>query len=78
MMDLFSNGFRNQVIRPALALNVPCVYEDPEQNIWMGTYEGKEGTWKYDQTTGKFHNYLPGKTAKILYRSRRRFLGLYE
>ena len=44
--------------------NVPTVFEDHEQNIWFGTYSGKEGTWKYEKATGKFHNYLPGKTAR--------------
>jgi signal transduction histidine kinase/ligand-binding sensor domain-containing protein len=44
--------------------DVPTVFEDKEQNIWLGTWGGKEGTWKYEKTSGKFHNYLPGKTAR--------------
>lgn len=47
--------------------DVPTVFEDKEQNIWLGTWGGIEGTWKYDQTTGRFHNYLPGKTARKFY-----------
>jgi signal transduction histidine kinase/ligand-binding sensor domain-containing protein len=47
--------------------NVPTVFEDHEQNIWLGTFQQKEGSWEYDQTTGKFHNYLPGKTARKFY-----------
>ncbi len=46
---------------------VPTVFEDHEQNIWLGTWQRKEGTWKYEKTTGKFHNYLPGKTARKFY-----------
>lgn len=47
--------------------NVPVVFEDREQNIWLGTFEHKEGTWEYEKKTGKFHNYLPGKTARKFY-----------
>ena len=50
--------------------NVPAVFEDHEQNIWVGTFGDKEGTWKYDESTGKFHNYLPGKTARKFYEDR--------
>ena len=47
--------------------NVPEVFEDHEQNLWLGTYDGKEGTWKREGNTDKFHNYLPGKTARNFY-----------
>jgi signal transduction histidine kinase/ligand-binding sensor domain-containing protein len=47
--------------------NVAAVFEDHEQNIWLGTWGGIEGTWKYDRTTNKFHNYLPDKTARNFY-----------
>jgi signal transduction histidine kinase/streptogramin lyase len=46
---------------------VPTVFEDRELNIWLGTWGGTEGTWKYDHTTGRFHNYLPGKTGRKFY-----------
>ena len=46
---------------------VPVVFEDHEQNLWLGTFDGKEGTWKREGNTNKFHNYLPGKTARNFY-----------
>jgi signal transduction histidine kinase/ligand-binding sensor domain-containing protein len=50
--------------------SVPTIYEDQKKNIWLGTWGGQEGTWKYEKTTGKFHNYLPGKTARKFYEDR--------
>ena len=47
--------------------DVPTVFEDKEQNIWLGTWGSLEGTWEYEKSTGKFHNYLPGKTARKFY-----------
>ncbi len=47
--------------------SVPVVFEDQKKNIWLGTWSGQEGTWKYEKKTGKFHNYLPGKTARKFY-----------
>ncbi len=47
--------------------DVPGIFEDREKNIWVGTFGGNEGTWKFEKTTGKFHNYLPGKTARKFY-----------
>ncbi len=47
--------------------DVPTVFEDKEQNIWLGTWGVLEGTWEYEKSTGKFHNYLPGKTARKFY-----------
>jgi hypothetical protein len=46
---------------------VVAVFEDHEQNLWLGTHNGKEGTWKREGNTNKFHNYLPGKTAIKFY-----------
>ena len=47
--------------------NVTAVFEDHEQNLWLGTLGGKEGTWKREGNTNRFHNYLPGKTARKFY-----------
>jgi signal transduction histidine kinase/ligand-binding sensor domain-containing protein len=50
--------------------NVLAIFEDREKNIWLGTWGGQEGSWKYEKTTGKFRNYLPGKTARKFYEDR--------
>jgi len=43
------------------------VFEDKDQNIWVGTFSGKEGLWKLNGQTGKFRNYLPGITGRCMY-----------
>ena len=47
--------------------NALPVFNDKDQNIWVGTFFEKEGLWKLNGQTGKFRNYLPGATGRCMY-----------
>jgi signal transduction histidine kinase/ligand-binding sensor domain-containing protein len=51
--------------------NLTTVYEDRDQNIWVGTWEDRQGIWKLNQKTGIFQSYLPGIVGRYFYEDNR-------
>jgi signal transduction histidine kinase/ligand-binding sensor domain-containing protein len=41
--------------------DVGSVLEDRNGNLWVGTWNGRGGIYRFNKETGKFRGYLPGK-----------------